>query len=156
MYKSVVSNCNCGQITLPSSAADRLERRETVLHAFAARALLVVTRLSVCLSWVFQSRPPLSAFPSVPSLLSLMSCSVSSGSGAACCLPLEWLHVLPPCRKTWKTCLCLQRTRAKVRVRDSDRARLVARFVARVWAIAARTLLGTWRVENTAKAGSDK
>lgn len=49
MYKSVVSNCNCGQITLPSSAADRLERRETVLHAFAARALLVVTRLSVCL-----------------------------------------------------------------------------------------------------------
>lgn len=49
MYKSVVSNCNCGQITWTSSAADRLERRETVLHAFAARALLVVTRLSVCL-----------------------------------------------------------------------------------------------------------
>lgn len=49
MYKSVVNNCNCGQISLPSSAADRLERRETVLHAFATRALLVVTRLSVCL-----------------------------------------------------------------------------------------------------------
>lgn len=92
----------------------------------------------------------------VPSWLSLMSCSVSSGSGAACCLPLEWLHVLPPVGKLEKL-VFVQRerereksrprtSRARAKVRDGDGDRLVAQ----VWAILARTLPGTWRVENTA------